>query len=204
MNARDWNYQPITAHTMSLIIRTLYIMAFAIGVLTLLSVLFFLQMQLVSKAISKPCNCTITYLYRVGDNASSTIEIAGPLVKPAPKEKKVIKKPAKKAKTFTATNKVAASMKKPTPGKTLTKSGGVFYFNGRKECWYSQRVLPGGGLKIPGRHVGQYGLIKDGKGYIVVAASDLSKGTVLLTSLGLAKVYDTGCAKGITDVYTNW
>lgn len=87
----------------------------------------------------------------------------------------------------------------------LTKSGGVNYFNGRRETWYSQRVLPGGGLKIPGRHVdSQNGTVKDGDGYVCVAASDLPKGTVVETSLGTGKVYDTGCAAGTTDVYVDW
>lgn len=86
----------------------------------------------------------------------------------------------------------------------LTKSGGVNWFNGRKETWYSQRVLPGGGLRIPGRHVGPDGVIRDADGYIVVAASDLPYGSIIETSLGTGKVYDTGCAPGTTDIYTDW
>lgn len=89
-------------------------------------------------------------------------------------------------------------------GNGLTKSGGVNYYNGRKETWYSQRVLPGGGLNIPGRHVASDGTIRDADGYIVVAASDLAYGTVVETSLGAGRVYDTGCAPGTTDVYTDW
>ena len=86
----------------------------------------------------------------------------------------------------------------------LTCEGGVNYYNGRKETWYSQRVLPGGGLDIPGRHVDGDGLIRDGEGYICVAASDLEYGTLVETSLGMGKVYDTGCAPGTTDIYTDW
>lgn len=86
----------------------------------------------------------------------------------------------------------------------LTRSGGVNYYNGRKETWYSQRVLAGGGLNIPGRHVAEDGTIRDADGYICVAASDLPKGTVVETSLGTGKVYDTGCAAGVTDIYTDW
>lgn len=86
----------------------------------------------------------------------------------------------------------------------LTKSKGVNTYNNRKETWYSQRVLPGNGLNIPGRHVGSDGVIRDADGYICVAASDLSKGSTVETSLGTAKVYDTGCAGGVTDIYTNW
>lgn len=87
----------------------------------------------------------------------------------------------------------------------LTKSGGVNYFNNRRETWYSQKVLPGGGLRIPGRHVNASdGTVRDGDGYICVAASDLPKGSVVQTSLGAGKVYDTGCAAGTTDIYVNW
>ena len=86
----------------------------------------------------------------------------------------------------------------------LTKSKGVNYFNGHKETWYSQKVLPGGGLKIPGRHVAKDGTIRDKDNYICVASSDYAKGTIVETSLGTGKVYDCGCASGTIDIYTNW
>ena len=86
----------------------------------------------------------------------------------------------------------------------LTKSKGVVYFNGHKETWYSQKVLPGGGLKIPGRHVDGRGLVCDGDGYICVASSDYKKGTIVETSLGTGKVYDSGCAKNTIDIYVDW
>lgn len=86
----------------------------------------------------------------------------------------------------------------------LTKSKGVVYFNGHKETWYSQKVLPGGGLKIPGRHVDSRGLVCDGDGYICVASSDYKKGTIVETSLGTGKVYDSGCSSGTIDIYCDW
>lgn len=86
----------------------------------------------------------------------------------------------------------------------LTRSKGVVYYNGHRETWYSQKVLPGGGLKIPGRHVDSRGLVCDGDGYICVASSDLAKGTIVETSLGTGKVYDSGCASGTIDIYTDW
>lgn len=90
--------------------------------------------------------------------------------------------------------------------KKLTRSGGVAYYDGHKETWYSQKVLPGKGLKIPGRHVANDGTIRDEDGYICVAADPnyYSKGSKLMTSLGPAKVYDCGCAYGVIDVYVNW
>lgn len=81
---------------------------------------------------------------------------------------------------------------------------GVVYFNGHRETYYSQRVLPGGGLDIPGRHVAADGTIRDANGYICVASSDYPKGTIVETSLGTGMVYDTGCAPGTIDIYTDW
>ena len=83
---------------------------------------------------------------------------------------------------------------------------GVVYFNGHKETYYSQNVLPGGGLRIPGRHVAEDGTVRDEEGYICVAAewSYLPYGATVLTSLGPARVYDTGCDYGVVDIYVNW
>lgn len=88
----------------------------------------------------------------------------------------------------------------------LSAARGALYFDGHKETYYSQRVLPGQGLNIPGRHVADDGTVRDGDGYISVAAdpSYLPRGSVVMTSLGPAKVYDTGCAYGTVDVYVNW
>lgn len=88
----------------------------------------------------------------------------------------------------------------------LTKSRGVYNFNGHKETYYDEKTLPGTGLVIPGRHVAEDGTIRDQDGYICVAANQayMAKGTILITSLGPAKVYDTGCAYGTIDIYVNW
>ena len=99
--------------------------------------------------------------------------------------------------------RVNTTTKKSSSG-ILTKSKGVNYYNGHRETWYSQKVLPGGGLKISGRHVAEDGTIRDENNYICVASSDYPKGTVVETSLGTGKVYDCGCASGTIDIYTNW
>ena len=93
-----------------------------------------------------------------------------------------------------------------TSSSRLTKSKGAQYFNGHRETYYSERVLPGNSLAIPGRHVGDDGTVRDGDGFICVAAdpSYMAKGTILITSLGPAKVYDSGCAYGTIDIYVNW
>ncbi len=88
----------------------------------------------------------------------------------------------------------------------LNKRRGAMNFNGHRETYYSEKVLPGNGLRIPGRHVADDGTIRDENGFICVAADPgfLAKGTILITSLGPAKVYDSGCAYGTVDIYVNW
>ena len=86
----------------------------------------------------------------------------------------------------------------------LTPSGGVFHGPSGKETYYSQRVLPGGGLNIPGRHVAADGTVRDAEGYIVIASDVLPKGSITQTSLGTGKVYDTGVGHAGVDIYTDW
>lgn len=83
---------------------------------------------------------------------------------------------------------------------------GVLYWGGWRWTWYSERVLPGGGLSIPGRHTeSDTGFVCDGDGYICLASGSLSKGTVVDTPFGrLGKVYDCGCAADVLDVYVGW
>ena len=71
--------------------------------------------------------------------------------------------------------------------------------------WYSQRVLPGGGLNIPGRHLNEHGLVADENEYVVLASDDFFKGAVLNTPIGIkGKVYDTGSGVGNLDSYCDW
>ena len=86
----------------------------------------------------------------------------------------------------------------------LTKAKGKVKFQGHYETWYSQRVLPGGGLRIPGRHVDGRGLVCDGDGYICVATKLVPMGSTIQTSLGMGKRYDTCGGSNIVDIYTNW
>ena len=115
---------------------------------------------------------------------------------------------AKKGNSDTSNDKTSANKDggydMPSGGGVLTKKKGVNYYNGHRETYYSQKVLPGHGLKIPGRHVASDGTIRDSDGYICVASSDYPKGTVVKTSLGPGKVYDSGCASGTIDLYTDW
>ena len=98
---------------------------------------------------------------------------------------------------------VAVSSALYTPGQF--QNLGVIYYGDYRWTWYSERVLPGGGLKIPGRHNDENGYICDGDGYICLASSILSKGTILNTPFGKqGKIYDSGCAVGTVDVYVSW
>ena len=89
-------------------------------------------------------------------------------------------------------------------GSNLQTDGVVYGDDGTRYTWYSQNVLPGGGLDIPGRSVSEEGYVTDGDGNIAVASSDYAYGTQLETPWGDAVVYDTGCASGTVDVYTDW
>ncbi len=91
-------------------------------------------------------------------------------------------------------------------------SANDFRFNG-EEFWgnyrwtyYSEQVLPGGGLDIPGRHTDSNGYVCDENDNICLASDFLEKGTVVSTPFGKdGKVYDCGCGDNITlDVYVNW
>lgn len=85
------------------------------------------------------------------------------------------------------------------------RRAGVIHWGSWRWTWYSQRVLPGGGLKIPGRHVDSNGYVCDNKDRICLASSKLKKGTIVDTPFGKpGKVYDSGCASGTLDVYVNW
>lgn len=83
---------------------------------------------------------------------------------------------------------------------------GVINWNGYKFTFYSQSVLSGGGLNIPGRHINSGGFVVDADGYISLAAAyGIPHGTIFATPFGApGKVYDTcaSCTQNWLDVYT--
>lgn len=84
-------------------------------------------------------------------------------------------------------------------------NAGVIYWNNWRWTWYSEKILAGEGLSIPNRHTDSNGYVCDGNGYICLASSVLSKGTVIPTPFGKdGKVYDSGCASDVVDVYVSW
>lgn len=82
---------------------------------------------------------------------------------------------------------------------------GRLYYGDYQYTWYSERVLPGYGLAIDGRHTDDEGFVCDGDGYICVASGSLEKGTVVDTPFGReGRVYDCGCPSNVLDIYVNW
>lgn len=111
--------------------------------------------------------------------------------------------PATAATSSTTSSQTMTSI--PASGSgVLNPVDGVNYYNGVRETYYSQKVLPGGGLNIPGRHVASDGTIRDSDGYIVAASDLQAKGATGQSSLGTYKVYDTGVGHAGIDIYTNW
>ena len=88
----------------------------------------------------------------------------------------------------------------------LTRTNGSIDVLGHHETWYSTNEGCGQttAVPIPGKHVADDGTIRDEDGYICVASSDLKMYSIVMTSVGPGKVYDTGCSHGTIDVYTNW
>lgn len=81
---------------------------------------------------------------------------------------------------------------------------GIVCKYGKEWTWYSQRVLPGYGLKIKGRHLNENGYVVNWRGQIVLASSEYRRGTVMRTPFGAdGIVLDDGCW-GSVDVYTGW
>ena len=82
---------------------------------------------------------------------------------------------------------------------------GRINWSGMQYTFYSQSVLPGYGLNIPGRHVSAAGFVCDADGYIVLASDYYARGTVINTPFGVpGRVYDafgTGQPAWRFDVY---
>ena len=132
--------------------------------------------------------------------------VKGDVPKPEPQLAKQEKKKKKSEKTDDNLVGIKGKFEDvPAYDPTNFKSMGVINWNGYRWTYYSQRVLPGGGLKIPGRHVGAYGFVCDENEYICLASSDLKRGTVVDTPFGMKGcVYDCGCASGTLDCYCDW
>lgn len=87
-------------------------------------------------------------------------------------------------------------------GSGLTRSAGVNYHGGRRETYYSSRVLYH--YRTSEWTADSEGFYRTAEGYYVVAASDMAQGTVFQGSKGICQVLDSGCAAGTTDYYVSW
>lgn len=103
-------------------------------------------------------------------------------------------------------NQLPYSSYDPTINGTLTKLGGVNYFNGRKETWYnldmSQVISNAQSMGIQG----EYWIREDGVkmyGDYVIVAAQMDKGTIIETSLGTGIVIDW-CPAGTIDIAVAW
>lgn len=152
---------------------------------------------------SDPINLLMAYVK--GENPSAELLAIDTELKDI---NKTLSKTGKRIKTMNKSIKsVNKTIKMFSPRRHhLTRGGGRFSYNGHTETYYSQKMLPGGGLRIPGRHVRYDGVICDKDGYVCVASPnsyDRSVRKVIDTSLGLGKAYDY-CPGGSVDIYTNW
>lgn len=80
---------------------------------------------------------------------------------------------------------------------------GVWHDGRYRYTYYSSNVLHH--YRTDEWTAGSDNIYRDSEGYVVVASSDHPQGTVISgTPFGDVKVYDTGCASGTLDVYTNY
>lgn len=86
-------------------------------------------------------------------------------------------------------------------GGGLTRSGGVNWFNGHRETWYSSNASYH--YRTGEWTLGSDGIYRDSDGYIVVASPKGANGDIIDTSLGAGKAYDH-CPGGSVDIYTAW
>jgi hypothetical protein len=93
-------------------------------------------------------------------------------------------------------------------GGILTKSGGVNYYNGKKETYYNLNMSTVIANAAAAGIVDSYWVREDGAKmygqYIIVASCDYSRGTIIGTSLGEGIVLDICPTSGIVDIATTW
>lgn len=91
---------------------------------------------------------------------------------------------------------------------TYLRRAGRINWQGYSFTWYSQRTMPGRGLRIPGRHVDKNGYVCDKDGYIVVGScvANKNKRVIVPTPFGkFGKCYDCGyVGSKHFDCYVNW
>ena len=105
--------------------------------------------------------------------------------------------------SYTPPANPAPTYNAPSSGSGNFQADGVWYDENYRYTWYSSNAAYH--YRTPEWTAGSDGVYRDSEGYVVVASSDHAQGTVIEdTPFGAAKVYDTGCASGTLDMYTNY
>ena len=105
--------------------------------------------------------------------------------------------------SYTPPANPAPTYNAPSSGSGNFQADGVWYDENYRYTWYSSNAAYH--YRTPEWTAGSDGVYRDSEGYVVVASSDYAQGTVIEdTPFGAAKVYDTGCASGTLDIYTNY
>ena len=105
--------------------------------------------------------------------------------------------------SYTPPANPAPTYNTPSSGSDNFQADGVWYDENYRYTWYSSNAAYH--YRTPEWTAGSDGVYRDSEGYVVVASSDHAQGTVIEdTPFGPAKVYDTGCASGTLDIYTNY
>ena len=105
--------------------------------------------------------------------------------------------------SYTPPANPAPTYNAPSSGSGNFQADGVWYDENYRYTWYSSNAAYH--YRTPEWTAGSDGVYRDSEGYVVVASSDYAQGTVIEnTPFGPAKVYDTGCASGTLDIYTNY
>lgn len=105
--------------------------------------------------------------------------------------------------SYTPPANPAPTYNTPSSGSGNFQADGVWYDENYRYTWYSSNAAYH--YRTPEWTAGSDGVYRDSEGYVVVASSDHAQGTVIEnTPFGPAKVYDTGCASGTLDIYTNY
>lgn len=88
------------------------------------------------------------------------------------------------------------------------KENGVIEYNGYYFTYYSELVMPGEGLYIPGRWTDEYGFVRDGNGNLCLASNTpdtMDRFSTVYTPWGLGVIYDYGTGNdAVIDVYVGW
>ncbi len=176
------------------------------------TVLAIIGVMIVSESYSADANIDEDYIFKADDRIDDevTLIVTSEVTSEQITESDITKIESAEPVDLKEPSEIYSTMEPEKDNNTLYSASqfmqlGTIHWSGWKWTWYSERVLPGDGLDIPGRHNDIDGYICDENSYICLSSSSLNRGTVVDTPFGKqGKVYDTGCASNVIDVYVNW